>query len=190
MVWDVEITEWNSQRLNFPDIQDALREAGIPFTRGDMKTSQALGAWGLDCAFTEAMVRLGIASAANAFLGVGNSTFGIVEVANPSDEFGKLNTEGKGNLYEAYTSVLMMGKNLPAFRQLLFQVLCTDSQTEKHFKAALHALREPNVQIDRRTNPPTTPAKDVWADDIERWSSDSEAGGDGKGKPHTPDRRQ
>ena len=192
MVWEEEITEWNTQRLNLPDIQEALRDAGIPFTRGDMKTNQALGAWGLDCIFTEAMVRLGIASAANAFLGVGNSTFGTVEVANPSDEFLKLNNEGKGNLFEAYASVLMMGKDIAAVRQLLFQILLTDTKTEKIFKAAPQVLRDPNAPIIRRANPPTIPRRDPWADDIdhERWSSDTVAGDGGKGKPHTPDRRK
>ena len=110
MVWEKDVTEWNTNLPNFPDIQETLREVGIPFIKGDLKSNQALGAWGLDCAFTEAMVRLGIASAGNKYLGVGNTTYGILEVANPSDEFTKLNTEGKGNFFEAYTTVLMMGK--------------------------------------------------------------------------------
>ena len=192
MIWEEEITEWNTQQLNHPDIQEALREAGIPFTRGDMKTNQALGAWGLDCIYTEALVRLGIVSVTNSFHGVGNATYGIIKVANPSDEYLKLNTEGKGNLFEAYASVLMMGREIAAIRQLLFQILITDTKTEKIFKAALQVLRDPNAPINKRANALPIPRRDPWAEgiDLERWSSDAETGDGGKDIPHTPDRRK
>ena len=85
-------------------------------------------------------------------------------------------TEGKGNPYEAYASVLMMTKDIPAIRQLLFQILCKDTTTERHFKAALQTLRAPDTQTNRRTEPPTIATRDAWADDIERWSSDAEEG--------------
>ena len=34
MVWDKDVTEWNINPPNFPDIQETLREVGIPFIRG------------------------------------------------------------------------------------------------------------------------------------------------------------
>ena len=83
MVWSETITTWKTRQLNLPDITEALREEGIPFTRQEMKTNQALGAWGLDCAFTEALVRLGIASSTISIQGVGNTTYGKIEVENP-----------------------------------------------------------------------------------------------------------
>ena len=70
-----------------------------------------------------------------------------------------MNTEGKGNLFEAFATVLMTKKDLDTFRQLLFQILATDELTEKPFKVAMALIRNPVPATARVAVTPYPPSR-------------------------------
>ena len=95
----------------------------------ELKNQQSLEAWTIDCAFTEAKVRLACAAKAAQYNGVPNNTYALLELLNPPEEYPAFNEEAKGNVFVAYATIMAFQQDGMRISQHLYHVLLTDTDT-------------------------------------------------------------
>ena len=61
-IWSIPFTGWYSAPLLGKEFTDIVTDDGIATSKSNLKQEQTLGAWTMDCAYTEATVRLSIAA--------------------------------------------------------------------------------------------------------------------------------
>ena len=57
-IYEKDFVEWRTTPVSGKEVCDTIFKKGIPISTGTLAASNALGAWIMDCAWTEAMVRL------------------------------------------------------------------------------------------------------------------------------------
>ena len=73
----------------------------------------------MDCAFTEAKVRLARIPPGTQYVGAPNATYGPLALAETPAESPTLTQMGKGNCVEAYATIPTSNEDLKELRQLL-----------------------------------------------------------------------
>ena len=117
-----------------------------------LKHHQAIGAWTMECAYTEAKVKLSRIGTNASYAGVPNNTYAILQLKNPPDTYAAFNEEGKGNFFECYATILTIRQELKLIRQLLYHIILTDPETKDAAEEALALGRRP-YQVPPHTIP-------------------------------------